>query len=524
MSDSGSTTISPRPRSALASVAVLGLAAAAVSFSLFYVAQRYWLDDSFISFRYARNLVEGHGLVYNPGDHVEGYTNFLWTMVAALAELLRIEPIYFTQGVSLLAQAATLWVLFEIGRASGRSDHGALLAPLFLATSVAFLTYPMTGMETSFFTLLLTLGFLLVRRRAARTRGGGIALGLVLLALALTRFDGFGPVILLVSAALVFDRRGLRARDWVLPLSIFAAGLALYNLWRLWYYPTPLPNTFYAKTTFTPKRMLAGLLHLKAFATGPGAAALMLGLVPFVLLRASRAAWQAAWIFFGQAAYVAVVGGDWMPHYRFLLPVLPALLVMMQEGWAILAEALRGRARWPGFSAVAATAVLLAFHLVPLYDGRKLEELSGKHYHPHDARRIGLYLDQHLAGDMLIAMEWGGIIPYYTHHRTLDTYGLTDRDIVSRQNFPATIWGRRIPPGYLKARGVDLVAPCAHLMPTERAARESIRPDGPNHYSYYPTLNNNPKLGYQWTMIQIDEGAWWPALVRRRNPEQVDDP
>jgi len=43
----------------------------------------YLLDDAFISFRYARNLVEGHGLVYNPGERVEGYTNLLWTLFAA---------------------------------------------------------------------------------------------------------------------------------------------------------------------------------------------------------------------------------------------------------------------------------------------------------------------------------------------------------------------------------------------------------------------------------------------------------
>ncbi|MCY3959730.1 MAG: hypothetical protein OXG65_15775, partial [Chloroflexi bacterium] len=37
-------------------------------------------DDAFISFRYVRNLLEGHGLVFNPGEYVEGYTNFLWVL------------------------------------------------------------------------------------------------------------------------------------------------------------------------------------------------------------------------------------------------------------------------------------------------------------------------------------------------------------------------------------------------------------------------------------------------------------
>jgi hypothetical protein len=37
---------------------------------------RFTVDDAFISLQYARNLVEGHGLVFNLGKRVEGYSNF----------------------------------------------------------------------------------------------------------------------------------------------------------------------------------------------------------------------------------------------------------------------------------------------------------------------------------------------------------------------------------------------------------------------------------------------------------------
>ena len=52
-------------------------------------------DDAFISFRYARNLLEGHGLVFNPGEYVEGYSNFLWTLeLALLWALFDLPPEY----------------------------------------------------------------------------------------------------------------------------------------------------------------------------------------------------------------------------------------------------------------------------------------------------------------------------------------------------------------------------------------------------------------------------------------------
>ena len=47
------------------------------------------VDDAYITFRYARNLAQGLGFVYNPGDHVLGTTTPLYTIVlSALYTLL----------------------------------------------------------------------------------------------------------------------------------------------------------------------------------------------------------------------------------------------------------------------------------------------------------------------------------------------------------------------------------------------------------------------------------------------------
>ena len=50
------------------------------------------IDDAYISYRYALNFVQGHGLVYNPGEPVEGYTNFLWTVFIAAGMPLGLHP------------------------------------------------------------------------------------------------------------------------------------------------------------------------------------------------------------------------------------------------------------------------------------------------------------------------------------------------------------------------------------------------------------------------------------------------
>lgn len=81
-----------RTRSLKTPVMVLGVAAA-LFYAVFIVRCGFSLggrlgftlfDDAMISMRYARNLAEGYGLVWNPGERVEGYTNPLWTLWMAL--------------------------------------------------------------------------------------------------------------------------------------------------------------------------------------------------------------------------------------------------------------------------------------------------------------------------------------------------------------------------------------------------------------------------------------------------------
>src|ERR1700733_1253424 len=66
----------------------------------------FWLDDDMtISMRYARNLAHGLGLVWNPGQRVEGYTNFGWTLVMAVVHLFPIpdaQTALYVRGISFV--------------------------------------------------------------------------------------------------------------------------------------------------------------------------------------------------------------------------------------------------------------------------------------------------------------------------------------------------------------------------------------------------------------------------------------
>ena len=94
------------------------IAAAFVIFALFFahaLSYRFINDDAFISFRYSENWALQGAPVYNLGDPVEGYTNFLWVALIALAMKLSFEPIWASQVMGLAFAAGTIGFIFWWG-------------------------------------------------------------------------------------------------------------------------------------------------------------------------------------------------------------------------------------------------------------------------------------------------------------------------------------------------------------------------------------------------------------------------
>ncbi|MFC1854193.1 hypothetical protein ACFL27_28755, partial [candidate division CSSED10-310 bacterium] len=118
------------------------------------------VDDLYISLRYARNLVEGQGLVFNPGERVQGYTNFLFVLLAALFLQLKLDPVTCLQGVVFLSALFTIGGTVRLERILSIPERQLPypLAPLFLLPMQAFVFWGLCPMETMFFTVLLVWG------------------------------------------------------------------------------------------------------------------------------------------------------------------------------------------------------------------------------------------------------------------------------------------------------------------------------------------------------------------------------
>jgi hypothetical protein len=324
----------------------------------------------------------------------------------------------------------------------------------------------------------------------------------------LVRFDGFVFAALLLSWP-VLARRTVKP---LLPaVAVAAVGAAVYHAWRLSYYPTPLPNTFYAKTSFSPARMVEGAGYVLSFFREWRLPLLGLGAIA-VLGRGGRASWAIGWTAAGLIAYPVLVGGDWMPMHRFLLPALPFLVLLAQDGFWSAWDSLRPE----GVRGAAGTAILIGVltgaGLLTVYEHRHFGELTARHFQLRDAARIGEFLDTELPPDALVSIEWGGIVPFHARQPFLETFGLADRAIVEDDTTP-TVWGRRLTPEYLAGREPQLVITCARLFPSERAALRATEPGGPADYGYYMDLVRKD-LGYRVKVFRVGEGVFWPGLVR----------
>jgi arabinofuranosyltransferase len=116
---------------------------------LFAWSQRYMHDDPFISFRYARNLADGNGLVYNIGERVEGYTNFLWTLLMTIPHKLGADPILFSHALGLALLGISLTLFYKLGRIVFYRQQSTLLLLLGIILNYSFITSYVNGLGTA---------------------------------------------------------------------------------------------------------------------------------------------------------------------------------------------------------------------------------------------------------------------------------------------------------------------------------------------------------------------------------------
>ncbi len=309
-------------------------------------------DDAFISFRYAKNLVNGFGLVYNAGERVEGYTNFLWTIIMALGMKMNIDPVTFSISLGIFFYTCNLILfIFLSWRHQTSVKERYIFMPLtalILCVHRDFSGYATSGLETSMFTFLVSAGFatLLLGKSIRMLIGAGIILVLA----TLTRPDGVLFIAVSVLYLLITRKNQIKATLYfLLPL---AAILLPYWIWRYNYYGYFFPNTFYAKSIDLPyysQGLSYVYLYLQVYYS-----IILLFILGIILVWRGiknllrdqsitsirkqiqnlsgnpQPVFLAILFVFIYTVFIIRIGGDFM-HARFFIPITPLIYFILEQ-------------------------------------------------------------------------------------------------------------------------------------------------------------------------------------------------
>jgi arabinofuranosyltransferase len=348
-------------------------------------------DDAFISFRYAENLAHHGELAFNLGQRIEGYSNFLWTLLLAAGAGLGADTVWLSKilgwvfgalGIALvwrvgqgrtpddargadldaLPGRVSLAVIFESQTAILLTATLVFMGSLILAMASSYACWSSGGLETQAFTLLVAgaiFRFLIEERDEEAGEGPRRWSGLLFALATMTRPEG--AAYFLMAAAwragkvlLRTRRRELSASESAASLRRDLGGLALFFapivpwlMWRVYYYGDILPNTYYIKSG-GPDMILRGAWDLGIYFS---MTKLYILLPPMALgwlsgLRYFRERWgeprsglSMSFLLLVVAAtilYYVWIGGDFMELARFLVPALPLAALVSQEGIFLL--------------------------------------------------------------------------------------------------------------------------------------------------------------------------------------------
>ena len=462
-----------RPPSERVTWAATGLVAAAALALAWY--QRLMLDDAFISLRFAEHAVAGHGLVYNPGERVEGYTNFLWTVLLMARPLLGVDPERFLYGLGMVTFAGALALVARVGYGITGRPAGALGATLMAGLHLTTNQFATTGMETTLQGALVLAAWWTGWRalQSPRPSLGRLAGVSVWVALAgLTRMDSallLAPLGAWLLWGLLQRARqtpgGWRAAAAAL-LALGAPVGALMGAWLLWkvsYYGDVLPNTYYAKTQ-VDDIALRGLYYVMLYMGGSVLLPVLLGVAGLWALERRHGARPEGRLVALMAAlvvwmsYVIKVGGDFM-DLRFMVPL--AYLLTIPTTWALnkaprpaLALALGGLVHAVAGFVFYATSdpswgianlnqpILIKTDRVA--DWIATGKAMRQHYSPADGLRL--------------SATTAGALPYYSEQYTLDMHGLSEPWVARHGDAFIPVPGhyKIAPADYLLKQGVHL--------------------------------------------------------------------
>jgi len=418
---------------------------------------RFLYDDVFITLRYALHLVEGHGPIWNLNEApVEGFTSPLHLLLVAALGKVGLPLVYAARAVGFGSHLLLVVFLWRFVARSDGAVSGTLVAAL-VATSWPMLVWDLGGLDAVLFAAILTAGTLVTLRNIETGRRSDLLCGGALFGFAVfARPDGALVAAVAILACVILGKSPIRERlaHACLAAAICALVVLPWEMFRLAYYHSLLPNTYYAKVHGVALgfRVMSGIQYWRIYARNAPYLAFMVFVVAIAAIakrRVTRFDLGLGTCLVAYAIYVVNSGGDHMVAFRFMVPMVPLLAVALVRG----IRALGGLETT--YAAVAVTVVLSlvsARQIVPSVENPLVRDTAGL-----IGEQIGRYINAHWAQGSVVGTNVAGTAYFADRLIFIDMLGLNDSVIANEA--PANLdlpTNKMI--GHLKADGAYVLA------------------------------------------------------------------
>jgi hypothetical protein len=423
-------------------------------------------DDAYISFRYAANYLSGHGLVFNYGEHVEGFTNFLWVMLLALFKgVFGVDFLTFSRITGMISGAGLFFLIYILLRHRFEKVpyviHISLAIMLLCNLSIAY--WSIASLETSAFAFMVFASIVAEFRRPQLTPA-------FLIISTLLRPEGVIVFGIILINRIITERK----MPWMYML-IYIVPLVPFAVFKLVYYGSLFPNSYYAKSGVDLEYIQSGLEYLWHFTLTVGIYGIIF-LIPILAIKRLWNKYSLLYLYvFLYTIYIVWVGGDVLHVYRFFVPVVPVLYFLFVMSMIELSSSVKYNrshtyiAILVGVIAFSIGSILLSYnYIITTRNAEKV--LMSKMY------LVSSTLKKHTKSNFSLATSTIGLIGYQLlGHRVIDMLGLTDSCIARNpervEGMPSSWRERRFNNRYLLEQQPDFIMFSTDIKPSAPAER-----------------------------------------------------
>ena len=402
-------------------------------------------DDAMISMQYAKNLAQGHGLVWNVGERsIEGYSNPLWVFLMAGIHLFPIaitQTSFYVKLLSLFFLIINVIVIKLLADEFTESKFVSLLAAFLSAFYFSLNNWSLQGMEVGLQAFLLS-SALLFGVRSFKAKQFSLwpyvlfGIGILL------RMDTAVPALAVTAITATVDKKR-RGQHLAWGLGVIGVTLGGLTIFRVIYYGDWLPNTYYLKLGGV-SLILQVSIGLRRFWDFVWNSNWALFALPFALpvIDKRKTLWPLYSVFLSQFAYSVYVGGDAWEHVgganRFIAAVMPIFFVVFAMTLGKLANLVTSslkpkekmlRTTAQVFVVIFGMFSLVSFNRLLVQDDIAKWTLREKPVFTESVERyalMGLALREVTTQDAVIAVVTAGNIPYFSERTAVDLLGKND--------------------------------------------------------------------------------------------------